>query len=366
MVARNANRGVLTMYKSFIFVLLLSLVAAAAPTGTDPIPVLPVTPIQPPSARTGATVEVPTTTVVDAPNTVRTSGLLQIPKWNNVVLAANFQAMLMSLKTEQRDEQGNIATDAQGRPIMIPIREGMYVFKDQVLGHFDDREMHILLAREEKKLDVAIADSEKKIEIEYAEKQAKTSWANAEMLKATNRLVDSAISKIEILKADLELEQAKANYQLQEYTINVQRAADVEVQRQEVEGMKVRISLRQLVAPIAGMIVKIDKAEGEWLREGDPVLEIVQLETLRAECKVDAQRCTPDRVMGKKATVYVAIGNGQTKECQGKVVFANPKIISSGRVFEVFIEVQNQRSGQSWQLQPGRDVTAIIHLEDIP
>lgn len=377
------------MYYSLILAALLSM------TGTDntehsgvkprtaPTPLLAQAPLRRPSksaepllpveAETPATFEPVATTapgapepsssgsVQTSPNMIQTVGLLQVPKWNNVVLAANFQAILMSLKTEQRDAGGNAVADEKGDPILIPIREGMHVVKGQTLGRFDDRELNIQLAIQEKKLEVAKKAREKKIEIEYAEKQVKTAWANAEMFKATNRLVESAISKIEILKAELELEQAKANYQLQEYTIDIERAAEVEVQEQEVEGMKVRIAMRQLVAPISGMVVKIEKAEGEWLREGDPVLEIVQLDTLQAECIVDAKQSTPDMVEGKEATVYVSTIHGKTEEFPGKVVFAD-QTVKSGDTFKVYIEIQNQRRGGSWQVQPGRSVTATIRL----
>jgi hypothetical protein len=49
------------------------------------------------------------------------------------------------------------------------------------------------------------------------------------------------------------------------------------------------------------------------------------------------------------------------EEFPGKVVFAHPKV-EAGDWFEVFIEVENRPSGSSWLLQPGRDVSAVIHL----
>lgn len=295
------------------------------------------------------------------PNVVLTNGILKIPQWNNVILAANYQAMLMKLQTERRDERGNIVLDANGQPIIEPIREGMFVYEGQVLGKFDDRELNIQLAIEQRKLDVAKAAKEKKIEVVYAARQVQTAVAALNMYKDANSRVDGAISNMEVIKAELEVSQAEANLELQKYTIDVERTAEVNVQEQSVEGMQVRIELRKLIAPISGMIVGIEKAEGEWLREGDPVLEIVQLDTLRASCKVDARYYTADMVDGKEVTVLMPMVNGRTEEFPGKVVFADPRV-KAGDEFEVFIEVQNRRVGRSWLLQPGRTVTAKIRL----
>lgn len=294
-------------------------------------------------------------------NAVRVTGILEVPKRNHVILAAAYQSVLTSLKTEQRDTQGHIVTDADGQPVLIPIVEGMRVFKDQILGGFDDRELQCNLEISECKLDVAVAEREKKIEVEYAAWGYRVAEAELQMLRETNKLHEKAITQIEINKAILALQQADANLRLQKYTLEEVKTREVVASEKEVAKIKVLINLRKLIAPIDGMIVKIDKAEGEWLREGDPVLEIMQLNTLRAKCKVNAKYYTPDMVDGKNVTVLMPMVNGHIEEFPGKVVFAHPKV-EAGNLFEVFIEVENRPSGHSWLLQPGRDVSAIIHL----
>ncbi|MDR1964995.1 MAG: HlyD family efflux transporter periplasmic adaptor subunit [Planctomycetaceae bacterium] len=295
------------------------------------------------------------------PNSVRVTGILEVPKRNHVILAAAYQSVLVSLKTEQRNADGNIATESDGKPVLIPIIEGMQVFKDQVLGSFDDRELQCNLEISQCKLDVAVAEREKKIEVEYAAWSYRVAEAELQMLKETNKLHEKAIAQIEVNKALLALQQAEANLRLQKYTLEEIKAREVTVSEREVTKTKVLIELRKLIAPIDGMIVRIDKAEGEWLREGDPVLEIMQLNTLRARCKVSAKYYTPDMVDGKNVTVSMPMVNGRTEEFPGKVVFAHPKV-EAGDWFEVFIEVENRPSGRSWLLQPGRDVAAVIHL----
>ncbi|MDR0871818.1 MAG: HlyD family efflux transporter periplasmic adaptor subunit [Planctomycetaceae bacterium] len=319
-------------------------------------PQIPVVLPEPVAQKPG--IDVPAASNTDG---VQVVGILEVLKHNNVVLAATERAVLMSLKTDKRDIQGKPVLGADGNPVMVPLTEGMYVFKDQILGKFDDRELQSQKDIGICQLAVAKAEYNKKIEIEYAEWGVKVSEAEYKMLQTANRIHRGTISEIEVLKAALAWEQAKANLKLQEYTINEVKRQEVTVREKEIDSRTVLIELRKLVAPIDGIIVRLDKAEGEWLREGDEVLEIMQLNALRARCKVDAEHYTPDMVDGKPATVSMLMVNGKVEEFPGKVVFANPTV-EPGNKFEVYIEVQNRPAGSSWVLQPGRSVSAVIHL----
>lgn len=324
---------------------------ASAPSPTLPVASTPTEsrPYQPPGA---ATPTVNTAKLRD-PNQVETSGLLEIPKRNQVVLAASVQAVLMELRTEQQD--------AEGKTVTVPITEGMKVQKGQILGTLDDRELKSQLLSAKSELNVAIAEKEKTIEVEYAGWGKETAKAEVRMLKETNSLHARTVPQIEILKAELNLKQAEANLDLSKYNIEIVATEKVKSREADINVVEVRIELRKLISPIDGVIVKIEKAEGEWLREGDPILEIVQLETLRAKCKIDARFYTPDMVDGKEATVFMPMVNGRTEEFPGRVVFVDEKVVA-GDVFEVVIEVQNAPSGRSWKLLPGSVAAATIHL----
>ncbi len=315
------------------------------PPITRSTPVVATSPTEKTPAVAALTVATP---AVDSA-TVRTSGFLEVPERSNVDISAPIQAVLVNLKTEQQDASGN--------RVLVPLREGMLVAKDQVLGNFDDRELVQALAIAEAQLEVAIAEKNKTIEIEHAELAAKVAEQEVRMFEDANKLSPGAISYSERLKAALAWRQAQAQYELQDYTIKQVRTREAVVREKEVEAAKIRIEQRKLIAPIAGMIVKIEKAEGEWFREGDLVLEILQLDTLRAKCEISTQY-DPATLDGKEATIFV---KGSDEEYRGRVVFVYPKI-SHGNIFEVFIEVQNRPNGRSWQLLPGQEISATIHL----
>ncbi len=341
------------MFNALIFLVVSQVVGPpATPPLSPPLGPPPGPPVTPPTVtRTVSTPQTPPTAPTPAfdPNVVRTQGFLEIPTRNYVRLAAAYQSVLMNLKTEQRDASGN--------SVLVPLREGMQVNKDQILGNFDDRELVHALAIAQAQLAVAQAELEKQIEIEHARLAAEVAKQEFIMLQETNQRAAGAVTKTELYKAGMAYEQAKAQLKLQEYTIEKVRTREAEVRAKEVEAAQIRIELRKLIAPIAGEIVKIHKSEGEWLREGDPVLEIQQLDTLRAKCQVGTQHDSA-ALNGKEAVIRV---RGSDEEFRGRVVFVYPKIIH-GNMIEFFVEVQNRAKGQFWQLLPGQEVSVTIAL----
>ena len=290
------------------------------------------------------------------------NGFLEVPKYNHISLPAPERAVLKSLRTEQRDAAGNILRDNEGNPIMVHIREGMQVYKGQVLGNFDDKELHSILKINKAQLEVAECERDKRIEVEYAMHGVKVADIEVRTMEEANKRVPKTCPYIEVLRAELQREQAWANYDLQKYNIDEVKPREVVVRKNELERTEVQIENRKLIAEIDGMIVKIDAAEGEWKREGDPILEIMQLDTMRVRVEVDPKLYSISDLDGKPATIQVPLARGKRESFQGSVVFCDPTI-GGNQTYFVFIEVQNRRVGNYWLLQPGQDgVEIVIHL----
>ena len=281
------------------------------------------------------------------------NGMLELPKRSRITLAATERAVLTSLKTEQRDTVGNVLRDSTGEPTMIPIAEGMNVFRGQVLGNFDDRELRSMAKINEAQLEVAKAERDKTLEKVVAIHAYRVALAEHLALLEVIKKVPGAVSQFEIQRAELAKVHAEANMELQKYILEEVKTREVVVRESELDQTKLKIELRKLIAPIDGMIVKIGATEGEWLREGDPVLEIVQLDTMWVKVQVHADKYAVGDLYGKQATIQVALANGKTEKFSGAVVFCDPHI-EAGNTFWAYIEVQNRRLGNFWLLQPGR------------
>jgi multidrug efflux pump subunit AcrA (membrane-fusion protein) len=279
-------------------------------------------------------------------------GLLRVPEYNDITLPAPERAVLMSLRTEQRDAAGNILLDSEGNPKMVHIAKGMKVFQGQVLGNFDDRELHSTLKINQAQLDVAKAEMKKDIEVEYAISSVLVAMKDVKRLEEGNRKLPGTFPQVEVERAELQQEQAVANMDLQKYNLYEVKPKEFAVREFELERTQTQIDIRKIVAPIDGIITNIEAAEGKWLREGDPVLTIVQLDTLWAQVLVDATRYTMQDVDGKQATVQATLANGKVETFQGTVVFTDPKV-QMDNTFLAYIAIQNRRAGNYWLLLPG-------------
>ncbi|MDR1477623.1 MAG: HlyD family efflux transporter periplasmic adaptor subunit [Planctomycetaceae bacterium] len=278
------------------------------------------------------------------------SGRVDVPKRNHIILAAPCNAVLMSLQTPQN----NIETK---------ITEGMFVKKGQLLGKFDDRTLQNQLQIDEGQLKVAIAAEEKLIEIKYAEQSVRVAATKLDILKKSNEQHANTISSMEILLAGQELLQAQANLELCQYTIQYERAEETNVKRQTIEATKTNIQIRQLISPIDGIVTKIEHAEGEYVREGEPVMEITQLDTLRAVCKIGVEYFSINQLEGKNVIVQVKKKNNNNPETfNGKIVFVNPQIVHASDEYEVYIEIKNQKIENNWKLQPGSRIIVKLKL----
>ena len=285
-------------------------------------------------------------------------GVLVLPKYNRVPLSAPERAVLASFKTEQRDADGNILRDSEGLPIMIPVREGMKVFKGQILGNFDDQELQSILKINQTQLDLAKSEQKKQIEVDVAAWSVHVAMKDVQRKKESNIRLPGTVSQAEVEQAELVQAQAEANLNLQKYNIEEIKSREVLVRESELERTKVQIGLRKLTAPIDGVIVNIEAAEGEYKREGDPILEIVQLDTLWVRAKVNVKEYNSSDFDGKKAVIHVPFANGRTETFPGAVVLCSP--LAGVNLFEVCVEVQNRRAGNSWILLPGHTNVDIV------
>jgi multidrug efflux pump subunit AcrA (membrane-fusion protein) len=276
---------------------------------------------------------------------------LELPRRSRFTLSAPVSAILTSLKTEQRDSGGN--------PVVVPITEGMTVSKGQVLGNLDDRDLRSLLKIGEAQVEVAKAEKEKKIEVQVAALALQLAMAEFVSMQEANKQVIGTVSEFELRRAKMAEYHAAANLDLQKYTLEEIKTREVIVRESELDRTKDQINLRKLTAEIDGIIVEIKAAEGEWLREGEPILEIRQLDTMWVKVTVDAGKYTASDLDGKRATVQVPLANGKKESFQGTVVFCNPNI-EQGNTFWVYIEVQNRRADNYWLLQPGRAGVEIV------
>ena len=114
---------------------------------------------------------------------------------------------------------------------------------------------------------------------------------------------------------------------------------------------------REFVSPIDGEVAETFFVDGEWVKVGDKIARVVNLDRLYAEGFVDAQFT---RAQLKSATATVVIRRGKKQiTIPGEVVFVSPEVDRRNRQFQVRVKFDNRTFGVS----PGTPADVSIELK---
>lgn len=130
---------------------------------------------------------------------------------------------------------------------------------------------------------------------------------------------------------------------------------DVELKRQQFDLANLAVKEHEIRAPWKGVIVKRYRNLGEWIKQGEPIVRLIRLDRLRAE-----GFATPDMVphLRKKSSVEltVRVGNGQTVQCKGEIVFVSPELDPINQERPFWIEFDNP----DHDILPGMPISVTI------
>lgn len=119
----------------------------------------------------------------------------------------------------------------------------------------------------------------------------------------------------------------------------------------EIERLEDLISKSRILAPFDGVITKEHTEVGQWLQEGSPVVEMIDLKHLRIRVDV------PERYIGKLkigGTVPIRFDALPSYQAGGKISAIIPEADNAARTFPVDVEVENRdmsiKSGMTAQV----------------
>ena len=119
----------------------------------------------------------------------------------------------------------------------------------------------------------------------------------------------------------------------------LQAAARVEAQVAEVQRLTEEFDRHTMVAPFDGFVSAEHTEVGQWLKQGDPVAEIVEMKSVDVEIAV-----LEDYVAGLDTTVVgdVEISALPGQAFKGQVAIINPQADARARTFPVKVRDENQ------------------------
>ncbi len=255
----------------------------------------------------------------------------------------------------------DVPAQEPGVLVEIKVRENQQVKKGELVAQIDDRQPAAARSVAEYKLVAAEKEKENRISVDYA--RAKNLVAKAAYDKGTeaNDRVPGTTPAIELLKLKLEVVASKLETDHAEYQLEI-AATTVDVRKAELEQSRLDVERRKILAPWEGEVVKRYKEDGEWVKPGDPVIQLLQIDHLRVEAFLDGTQLSRFDVTGRSVTVLVTLKDGRQATFEGQITMVSP-LTEAGSRFLVKADVVNRQEGARWLLHPGMNAEMTIHLK---
>ncbi len=230
-----------------------------------------------------------------------------------------------------------VAAEQPGRVMQVPVDEGDGVTAGQtVLAKIDDVWAKLAVAAAEAHVTQGHAIvAETKAQFDLAERNR---HSLEELLKA------SSAKPKEVADARNEEEAAKAR---------LDRAkADLLIAQADLDLREVQLARLSVLAPFDGVVVKKNVEVGQWVKQGDPVMEVIS--SGRIDAVIDAPEAVVNQIdAGHEVEVIV---EPLSLELIGRVVAINPMGSNAARTYRVKIRLDDPES----RLKPGMSVIAKV------
>lgn len=234
-------------------------------------------------------------------------------------------------------KRAQVAAQQYGQLVAVPMEEGMQVAAGQtVLARIDDIWARLGFERATAQLEQAEAGvGEAEAELDRARRDRQYMDSLAATQSANFKEVDDARAAERVAEARL----ARAQ-------------ADLLAAQAELHRAKVLLERAEVVAPFDGMVIRKMKEVGDWVHEGDPVVEIVSGGEIDAV--IDVPEKWIDQVkLGSQVDVFV---EPLQLDIAGEVVSINPEGSNAARTFVVKVRLDDQDG----RLKPGMSVHAQV------
>jgi macrolide-specific efflux system membrane fusion protein len=243
----------------------------------------------------------------------------------------------------------------------VEVAEGEYVKAGQVLARIDDRQPKLDKLAAELERDASLAKAEDDVEVRFSEAAFAVASAELERALSIDRKSPGGVTQQEIQKLqlarhrdELQIERSKLEMRIAKMNADVHQAA--------VASAENAVQRRLIAAPIDGVVVTLFHERGEWVAAGEPVVQVVRIDKLRAEGFVSATEINPIDLAGKPVNVEVQLAGRGAVRFTGNVVFISPQV-QAGNKYRVRAEVANRIENGQPVLRPGMTAALTISLQ---
>jgi macrolide-specific efflux system membrane fusion protein len=239
----------------------------------------------------------------------------------------------------------------------IHVREGQLVHEGDPLAQIADTEACIALERAGIEVEMAKSAVKNDVDIRFARKSVEVAKAELQrseesIKKYPKSVSDSEMDRLRLVvqRSELEVEQAEYESEIAEFTR--------QIKENEYRAAREKVARRKINAPIGGMVVDVQRFQGEWVEPGDTVVRLLRLDRLRVEGFVDAQHVC-GALEGAPVRLALDLPDEPGAEFPGRIVFVSPEIDPVNGQIRVWAEIENHQL----KLRPGMRATLSIGRE---
>lgn len=210
--------------------------------------------------------------------------------------------------------------------------EGDRIEEGDIVAQLIDDVARAALERAEK-------EASNDVEIRYAIKAAEV--ANAEYAKAVdaNRRVPGAVPEIEVQRLKLAAERSRLQIEQAQHRFLVARLTAKEAEA--------ALRMFAVTTPFNGTVTRVYKSKGEAVRQGDPILELVNTDKVRVEgylTTTDMHRVERDDYVSVRLDIPDIDLDIEREVFEGRIVFVDPQVQPVTGQVRVWAEVENRRN----------------------
>ena len=253
-------------------------------------------------------------------------------------------------------EQVRVPALSEGSVIKLNVSEGDVVQVGQLLAQIDDREPKLAYTRAKSELQTAIKAADSELEIRLARKKNELAKSDLSRVNKARSMLSGSVAdeeyenrRLQVERTELEIDKSKEDRQ--------NAIAQAQLYANNFRSAELALQLTKVVSPISGVVVNIERHEGEWAKTGETMLEILGTTKLRAEAMIDASKIKHSLV-GRRVALFPEMPDGSKNKFLGVVRFEGPEINPVDSRVSVWAEIENPDG----RLRPGLRGRMFIDL----
>ena len=244
--------------------------------------------------------------------------------------------------------------DGEAGVLLVAPTEGEYLEVDQLIAQTDDTDAKWAAKASEYAVAALQKDLESEIRLEYSKASREVRRVAYEKAQRANQITPGAIPDIELRELEFQYKEARLSF---ENTLHERAITEINLSEKNAEWQRTLALMERhkVLSPIRGIVAEVEKRKGEYVRPGDPVARLVQLDRVRISAKLNPSDYAMDAMVGRNVRITIDIGgSGRTETFEGVIAFADPELDASGR-FEVWAEIdvpnENLRDGMQGTME---------------